>query len=80
LLSRGGTVIEATSGNTGLGLALVAIQRGYQVILVLPDKMSPEKINLVKAIGCKVIVCPTDVEADDPRSYYSVKKIRKLVR
>ncbi|MHA2170120.1 MAG: pyridoxal-phosphate dependent enzyme [Candidatus Kariarchaeaceae archaeon] len=74
LLSPGGTVVEATSGNTGLGLALVAIQRGYQVILVLPDKMSPEKINLVQAIGCKVIVCPSDVEADDPRSYYSVAK------
>jgi cystathionine beta-synthase len=71
-LKPGGTIIEATSGNTGLALALVGIQRGYRVILVLPDKMSPEKINLVKAIGCEVIVCPTEVEPDDPRSYYKV--------
>ncbi|MHA2250846.1 MAG: pyridoxal-phosphate dependent enzyme [Candidatus Kariarchaeaceae archaeon] len=74
LLPRGGTVVEATSGNTGLGLALVAIQRGYKVILVMPDKMSPEKMNLVKAIGCEVNVCPAEVHPDDPKSYYSVAK------
>ncbi len=72
LLKPGGTIIEATSGNTGLALALVGIRRGYKVILVMPDKMSPEKINLVKAMGCEVIVTPTEVEPDDPRSYYSV--------
>ena len=74
LLKPGGTIVEATSGNTGLGLALVGIQRGYKVILVMPDKMSPEKMNLVKAMGCEVIVCPTEVEPDDPESYYSVSK------
>ncbi|MHA2503941.1 MAG: pyridoxal-phosphate dependent enzyme, partial [Candidatus Kariarchaeaceae archaeon] len=63
-----------TSGNTGLGLALIGIDRGYDVILVMPDKMSPEKMNLVKAMGCEVVVCPTEVEPDDPRSYYSVSK------
>lgn len=73
-IKEGGTIIEATSGNTGLGLALVGIQRGYKVILVMPDKMSPDKMNLVKALGCEVIVCPVDVEPDDPRSYYSVSK------
>lgn len=78
LLKPGGTIVEATSGNTGLGLALLGIQRGYKVILIMPDKMSPEKMNLVKAMGCEVIVCPTEVEPDDPRSYYSVsKKIAK---
>ena len=73
-LKPGGTIIEATSGNTGLALAFVAIQRGYKVILVIPDKMSPEKINILKTFDAKVIVCPTEVEADDPRSYYSVAK------
>ena len=66
--------MEATSGNTGLGLALIAIQRGYKVILIMPDKMSAEKMNLVKAMGCEVIICPTEVEPDDPRSYYSISK------
>lgn len=69
-----GTIVEATSGNTGLGLALVAKKKGYEVVLVMPDKMSPDKMNLVKAIGCEVVVCPTEVEPDDPRSYYSVSK------
>ncbi|MCE7735379.1 MAG: pyridoxal-phosphate dependent enzyme [Candidatus Heimdallarchaeota archaeon] len=74
LLKPGGTIVEATSGNTGLGLALIGIQRGYKVILIMPDKMSPEKMNIVKAMGCEVVVCPTEVEPDDPRSYYSVSK------
>ncbi len=74
LLKPGGTIIEATSGNTGLALAFVGITRGYNVILVMPDKMSPTKINLVKAVGCEVIVAPTEVEPDDPRSYYSIAK------
>ena len=74
LIKPGGTIIEATSGNTGLGLALVGIQRGYKVILVMPDKMAPDKMNLVKAMGCEVHVCPTEVEPDDPKSYYSVSK------
>lgn len=74
LLQPGGTIVEATSGNTGLGLALIGIQRGYKVILIMPDKMSPEKMNIVKAMGCEVVVCPTEVEPEDPRSYYSVSK------
>ncbi len=73
-IKSGGTIIEATSGNTGLALALVGIVKGYNVILVMPDKMSPPKINLLKALGCKVIVTPTEVEPDDPRSYYSIAK------
>jgi cystathionine beta-synthase len=73
-LKPGGTIVEATSGNTGLGLALIGIQRGYKVILIMPDKMSPEKMNIVKAMGCEVIVCPAEVEPEDPRSYYSVSK------
>ncbi|OLS20269.1 MAG: putative cystathionine beta-synthase [Candidatus Heimdallarchaeota archaeon LC_2] len=78
LLKPGGTIIEATSGNTGLGLALLGIKKGYNVILIMPDKMSPAKMNVVKAMGCEVIVCPTEVEPDDPRSYYSVaKKVAK---
>lgn len=73
-LQPGGTIIEATSGNTGLALALAGIVKGYKVILVMPDKMSPQKIDLLKAVGCQVIVTPTEVEPDDPRSYYSVAK------
>ena len=72
LLKPGGTIIEATSGNTGLALAITGIVKGYNVILVMPDKMSPQKIDLLKAMGCEVIVTPTEVEPDDPRSYYSV--------
>ncbi len=73
-LKPGGTVIEATSGNTGLGLALAASRLGYKMIFTMPDKMSQEKINLLKAFGAKVIVTPTAVDSDDPRSYYSVAK------
>lgn len=72
LLSPGGTIIECTSGNTGMGLALVAAVRGYKCIFTTTDKQSAEKINLLKAFGAEVIVCPTNVESSDPRSYYSV--------
>jgi cystathionine beta-synthase len=74
LLKPGGTIIEATSGNTGAGLALVAAVRGYQCIFVMPDKMSPEKIKALTAYGAKVVVCPTAVEPEDPRSYYMTAK------
>src|SRR6202451_862763 len=77
-LKPGGTIIEGTSGNTGMGLALVAVVRGYKVVFTITDKQSREKIDLLKAFGAEVIVCPTAVEPDDPRSYYSVAK--KLAR
>jgi cystathionine beta-synthase len=77
LLRPGGTIIEATSGNTGMGLAMVAAVRGYQCIFVMPDKMSIEKIQSLRAFGAKVVICPTAVEPEDPRSYYSVS--RRLV-
>lgn len=70
----GGTIIECTSGNTGMGLALAAAVRGYRCIFTTSDKQSKEKIDLLKAVGAEVIVCPTNVEADDPRSYYSVAR------
>jgi cystathionine beta-synthase len=72
LLKPGGVIVEATSGNTGIGLAIVAAQRGYRCIFTIPDKMSDEKITLLKAIGAEVHVCPTEVEKEDPRSYYEV--------
>ncbi|MDX6769174.1 MAG: cystathionine beta-synthase [Elusimicrobiota bacterium] len=72
LLKPGGTIIEGTSGNTGIGLALVAALRGYKLIFTITDKQSRDKINLLKALGAEVIVCPTAVEPSDPRSYYSV--------
>jgi cystathionine beta-synthase len=72
LLKPGGTIVEGTSGNTGIGLALVAALRGYKLIFTITDKQSREKINLLKALGAEVIVCPTAVEPSDPRSYYSV--------
>lgn len=71
-LKPGGTIIEATSGNTGAALAMIAAVRGYQCIFVMPDKMSQEKIASLRAFGARVVVCPTAVEPDDPRSYYSV--------
>lgn len=74
LLKPGGTIVEATSGNTGAGLAMVAALRGYKCIFVLPDKQSEEKRAALRAWGAKVVVTPTDVEADDPRSYYSVSR------
>ncbi len=73
-LKPGGTIIEGTSGNTGMGLALVAIVKGYKLICVMADKQSKEKMDILRAVGAKVMVCPTNVEPDDPRSYYSVSK------
>jgi cystathionine beta-synthase len=73
-LQAGGTIIEGTSGNTGMGLALVAIIKGYKLICVISDKQSREKMDILRAVGAKVVVCPTDVEPTDPRSYYSVSK------
>ncbi|CAM3410383.1 pyridoxal-phosphate dependent enzyme [Flavobacterium longum] len=73
-LKPGGTIIEGTSGNTGMGLALGAIVKGYKLICVITDKQSKEKMDILRAVGAKVIVCPTDVEPSDPRSYYSVSK------
>ncbi|MDP7673156.1 MAG: pyridoxal-phosphate dependent enzyme, partial [Vicinamibacterales bacterium] len=73
-LTPGGTIIEATSGNTGAGLAMIAAVRGYHCVFVMPDKMSTEKIASLKAFGARVVVCPTAVEPEDPRSYYSVAK------
>ena len=73
-LKPGGTIIEGTSGNTGMGLALTAIAKGYRCIFTMADKQSQEKINILKAVGAEVIVCPTNVAPDDPRSYYSVAK------
>ncbi len=74
LLKPGGTIIECTSGNTGMGLALVAAVRGYRCIFTTTDKQSKEKIDMLKAMGAEVYICPTDVPADDPRSYYSVAR------
>lgn len=73
-LRPGGTIVEATSGNTGMGLALAAAIKGYKCIFVLPDKMSEEKIKSLRAFGAKVVVTPTNVEPDDPRSYYCVSR------
>ncbi|CAM1366578.1 pyridoxal-phosphate dependent enzyme [Tenacibaculum soleae] len=73
-LQPGGTIIEGTSGNTGMGLALAAIIKGYKCIFVISDKQSKEKMDILRAVGAEVIVCPTNVEPDDPRSYYSVSK------
>jgi cystathionine beta-synthase len=74
LLQPGGTIIEGTSGNTGMGLALAAAVKGYRCIFTINDKQSPEKIDLLRAMGAEVKVCPADVAPDDPRSYYSVAK------
>jgi cystathionine beta-synthase len=72
LLQPGGTIVEPTSGNTGLGLAMAAALRGYKLICTAPDKVPAEKITLLRAMGVEVIPCPTEIEADDPRSYYKV--------
>ena len=77
-LPAGGTIVEPTSGNTGVGLALVAQQRGYQCVFVCPDKVSEDKRNVLKAYGARVVVCPTAVAPEDPDSYYSVSD--RLVR
>jgi cystathionine beta-synthase len=73
-IKPGGTIIEGTSGNTGMGLALAAIVRGYKCIFTTTDKQSKEKIDILKAVGAEVIVCPTNVEPEDPRSYYQVAR------
>lgn len=72
LIKPGGTIIEGTSGNTGMGLALAAIVKGYKLICTMPDKQSKEKIDILRAMGAQVVVTPTNVTPDDPRSYYSV--------
>jgi cystathionine beta-synthase len=77
-LRPGGTIVEPTSGNTGIGLAIVAQQRGYECVFVLPDKVALDKVNVLKAFGARVEVCPTAVAPEDPRSYYSVSD--RLVR
>jgi cystathionine beta-synthase len=74
LIKPGGTVIEGTSGNTGMGLALACIAKGYKLVCVLSDKQSKEKMDILRAVGAEVVVCPTNVEPNDPRSYYSVSK------
>ena len=73
-LKPGGTIVEGTSGNTGMGLALAAIVKGYKLICVSTDKQSKEKFDVLRAVGAEVVVCPTDVAPDDPRSYYSTSK------
>jgi cystathionine beta-synthase len=73
-LKPGGTIVEATSGNTGAALAMVAAIKGYKCVFVMPDKMSQEKISSLRAYGAKVVICPTAVEPEDPRSYYQVAK------
>lgn len=73
-LKPGGTIVEGTSGNTGMGLALAAIVKGYKLICVSTDKQSKEKFDILRAVGAEVIVCPTNVAPDDPRSYYSTSK------
>src|SRR5215470_15653531 len=71
-LRPGGTIVEPTSGNTGVGLAMAAALRGYRCIFVMPDKMSQEKISMLRAYGAEVVITPTAVEPDSPESYYSV--------
>lgn len=73
-LKPGSTIVEATSGNTGMGLAMVGALRGYKCVFVMPDKQSMEKVKALRAAGAKVVITPTDVEPEDPRSYYSVSK------
>lgn len=73
-LKPGGTIIEGTSGNTGMGLALAAIVKGYKMVCVLSDKQSKEKMDILRAVGSEVVVCPTDVPPEDPRSYYSTSR------
>ena len=74
VLKPGSVIVENTSGNTGVGLAMAAAVKGYKTIFTIPDKMSLEKINLLKAYGAEVVVTPTDVPYDDPRSYYQTAK------
>src|SRR6476620_4025409 len=79
-IKPGGTIIEGTSGNTEMGLALAACVKGYKCIFTTTDKQSKEKADILKAVGAEVIVCPTNVETEDPRSYYSVaRKLNKEI-
>src|SRR5258708_22358399 len=71
-LRPGGTIVEPTSGNTGIGLAIVAMEKGYKCLFVCPDKVAPDKINVLRAYGAEVVVCPATVSPDHPDSYYSV--------
>ena len=82
LIKPGGTIIEGTSGNTGMGLALAAIAKGYKCIFTMADKQSKEKIDILRAVGAEVIVCPTNVSPEDPRSYYAVAKklLKRAIR
>src|SRR5437870_6864335 len=73
-LKPGGTMIECTSGNTGMGLALAAVVKGYKSVFATTDKQSKEKADILKALGAEVIVCPTNVDPEDPGSYYSVAR------
>src|SRR5579864_5843729 len=77
-LRPGGTIVEPTSGNTGVGLAITAARKGYRCVFVMPDKIAPEKVDLLRAYGAEVVVCPTTVAPDHPDSYYSVSD--RLVR
>lgn len=80
IVKPGGTIIEGTSGNTGMGLALAAVAKGYRCVFTMADKQSQEKINILKAVGAEVIVCPTNVSPEDPRSYYSIaRKLNKEI-
>ncbi len=80
ILKPGGTIIEGTSGNTGMGLALTGIAKGYKCIFTVSDKQSQEKIDILRAVGAEVIVCPTNVPPEDPRSYYSIaRKLNKEI-
>lgn len=74
IIKPGGTIIESTSGNTGMGLALAAVVKGYRCIFTMADKQSKEKMDILRAVGAEVVVCPTNVEPEDPRSYYSVAR------
>ncbi len=73
-LKPGGTIVECTSGNTGVGLAMAAVVLGYKTVFCMPDKVATEKINLLKAYGSEVVVCPTAVSPDSPESYYQVAR------
>ncbi len=74
VIQPGGRIVECTSGNTGIGLAMACIMKGYKAVFVMPDKMSKEKVDTMKAFGAEVVIAPTNVDADDPRSYYSVAR------
>ena len=78
-LKPGGTIIECTSGNTGMGLALAAVVKGYKCIFTTTDKQSKEKMDILRAVGAEVIVCPTNVEPEDPRSYYYIHLLFTLL-